>query len=681
MIFRSYIRQWKVDRTIPAVIQYGKRDGSFTTPETLPLLRSKAPIALPGSSRFDVSIIIPTLNGLPAVKDCINSILLNTEITSYEIIVADGGSPDGVYQQNPYEALFTHLPLKDATNPLQLCNMAAITAKGRYLCFLCPESITQYNWLAPLVETLEKHADIGIAGSKVITPDGRLYEAGSIIYHDSSLAEYGKGASPSAWEYNYMRDTDTFSHAAILLDKKLWEKLKGFDETMDSLTYARADLAMRVRYQEQLALAYQPRSVVMLNPKEKQPWMEAIDKPPYHFYQNWQQELHREHTAPATHLFLAREHAKKAKIVLVIDRDIPTFSKDTGSRSTYQYMHFFKRHGYHVKLFPHKMRTHALLNEPFAKAFLEDGFEIISEKLIPWLQRNGKYIDYIYLNRPEHALKYTPAIRQYTKAFIIYQGHDLHYLRLYRGDVVAGKPDAEITMEKRKRVELDICRSTDLPCFFSQAEVDILHAEQVFFHATAIPLFLYDTRQKASIIYQAAIRHDIIFVAGFAHAPNIDAALWFCQQVFPLIRQSVPGIKLYLAGSNPPNEVQALAGEDIIVTGQLSENELNDLYLRTRLTVVPLRFGAGVKGKVIESLFNKVPVVTTSIGIEGINNEDSIITVADSAENLAESIASLYVDTHKLDALSAVCHPWINRFFSDIAAEKILCPFMPELTR
>lgn len=677
MIFRSYIRQYQAAKAIPKVIQYGKKDGAFTFPHMLLAIQRQASLSLPQCNPTNVSIIIPKQHKSPELENCLNSIILNTKGIAYEIIVADTSFHEDFRQMEQYAPLLTYIRLQEEKSIAQLCNVAAQQAKGHYLCFLSPDAIVQHDWLLPLVETLEKEPEIGLSGSKAICPNTRILEAGSIIFSDSSLEIWGSGAFPSEWKYNYLRDTDSFSYSAICLRKTLWDKLGGFDENPHlPYAYTRADLAFRVRYHMHLHLAYQPRSVIMLQTERDRNFCECQE-----FYTRWQAELECNHVVPTSHYFLACEHARAKKSVLVIDRDIPAFSKDTGSRSTYQYMHFFKRHGYCVKLFPHKLRADTLLHERFATTYLEDGFEIISEKLIPWLQRNGKYIDYVYLNRPEHALKYLPICRCYTKAFILYQGHDLHYLRRYRGNLIAKRPNAKAMMEQEKQVELDICRRADQACFFSQAEVDILHAEQAFSHATAIPLFLYNTKRKESITYQATSRHGLIFVAGFAHAPNIDAALWFSHDVFPLIRQSVPNIKLCLAGSNPPEEIRELSNSsDIIVTGQITENELEHLYQRARLTVVPLRFGAGVKGKVIESIFHKVPVVTTSIGVEGINNDDGLITVADSSEKLAESIAQLYTNTSKLEALSSACHPWIDKLFSDAAAKRALSPYMKELT-
>jgi glycosyltransferase involved in cell wall biosynthesis len=131
---------------------------------------------------------------------------------------------------------------------------------------------------------------------------------------------------------------------------------------------------------------------------------------------------------------------------------------------------------------------------------------------------------------------------------------------------------------------------------------------------------------------------ELLFVAGFNHPPNIDAAIWFVESILPSLRDKVPGLKLHIAGSNPSKAVLELACNDVTVHGYVSDEKLIALYGRAACAVVPLRFGAGVKGKVLEAIRYGVPLVTTSIGAEGIPDALEVMRVADEPEFFAQAV-------------------------------------------
>ena len=112
-----------------------------------------------------------------------------------------------------------------------------------------------------------------------------------------------------------------------------------------------------------------------------------------------------------------------------------------------------------------------------------------------------------------------------------------------------------------------------------------------------------------------ALRRDYLFIGGFQHRPNIDAVLFFVQKIYPLVSEHLPDAKFYIIGGKPPPEIVALATERIIVTGL--QRDVRPFFDSVRLSIAPLRFGAGVKGKINQSMAFGVPVVATSLAIEG----------------------------------------------------------------
>jgi glycosyltransferase involved in cell wall biosynthesis len=137
---------------------------------------------------------------------------------------------------------------------------------------------------------------------------------------------------------------------------------------------------------------------------------------------------------------------------------------------------------------------------------------------------------------------------------------------------------------------------------------------------------------------------DLLFVAGFGHPPNVDAARWLCAEIMPRVRARIPGAKLRLVGASPTAEVLALADALTEVTGAVSEEELLASYRRARVAVVPLRFGAGIKSKVVEALQQGLPLVTTTVGAQGLAGLERVAAVADEPEAIATALVRLMQD-------------------------------------
>ena len=651
---------------------FSQQNLTFTKYELIK--QTDAVLEFPKFKDIMVSIVIPVYNNWDYTKLCLQSILNNTDGVSYEVIIADDNSTDKTKSITKYVKNIK--VVRNSTNLrfLKNCNNAAKQAAGKYILFLNNDTQVQKNWLSALVEEMEKDPSVGLVGSKLIYPDGTLQEAGGIIYSDASGCNYGKNDNPDYIWYNYKKEVDYISGASILLRTDLWKKLGGFDENFAPAYYEDTDLAFRVRYDEGLKVVYVPKSLVVhfegksngTDTASGQKKYQVINKEK--FFQKWKKQLFTYHSRPTTHNFLARDHAVARKNILVIDWKILSFTKDTGSRATYQYMQFFQKNGFNVKLFPHDW----YIEDDYLQRHLDDGFEIIKQGFEDYIRNFGAYFDYVYLNRPNISKHYIDLLRKYTRAKIIYQCHDLHYLRQYRNRLLENESDAIAFYEPEKKDEFSVFNKMDLTCTFSFDEVKEIEKEDTHINVRQIPLYILDSKTMSAYKYDAKNRKDIMFVAGFQHTPNIDAAVWFVKNVFPMIQKQNKGIKLYLVGSKPSQEVLDLASKDVIVTGFVTDEELDEYYSKIKLVVVPLRTGAGVKGKIIESVFHKVPVVTTDIGIEGINNTDNNIIVKNSEKDFADSVNELYQDNAKLQKLSDKSKDFIEKYFSEEAVKQAL---------
>lgn len=186
-----------------------------------------------------------------------------------------------------------------------------------------------------------------------------------------------------------------------------------------------------------------------------------------------------------------------------------------------------------------------------------------------------------------------------------------------------------------------------------------------------IPLYIYGN-QYQTIEKNFDKRKGLIFVGGFGHSPNVDGVLWFSKEIFPKILLKHPNIIWYIVATNIPDTIKKLKSKNIQFTGHLSDKDLYLLYQKCRIAIAPLRFGAGVKGKVVEAAYNQIPMVTTTIGGEGIDNTTGAFIIEDNPDKFAKIIVELYTDYNKLKKMSDSGKILIDLYFSKNKAKEIL---------
>jgi glycosyltransferase involved in cell wall biosynthesis len=338
-------------------------------------------------------------------------------------------------------------------------------------------------------------------------------------------------------------------------------------------------------------------------------------------------------------------------VLLFIDYEVPRYDMFAGSRTNFMYLEMLVGMGLRVIFLPADFQK----VEPYTSELNGLGVETLDgewhqQNWEAWLRENGQAIDHVFIHKPEPAIKFLPAVLRHTNAAVIYQCHDLHYLRLQRKAKVENDPAILEEARIYEHKEDFIFSNSDVLLTFSEVEETVLKEKFPNKKVFTIPLFFYpDTPEPARDFNQ---RHGLLFIGACAHTPNRDAISWFCREVFPLIQKRIPGITIDVVGADPPEDISSLSSEHIRILGKVSEDGLNSLYENVRMMVVPLRFGAGVKGKVIESLYNGVPLVSTSIGLEGIRGAEKFATARDKPEDFAAEVVSLYEDTERLRQLS-----------------------------
>lgn len=623
-----------------------------------------------------VSIIIPTYNQFDYTYNCLLSIKEHTNAIKYEILLADDGSED--FTQKIEEIIKGIRVIRNnQLRFLRNCNESAIYAKGNYLVFLNNDTQVQENWLAPLVELMDEDSSVGLVGSKLVYPDGRLQEAGGIIWKDASAANYGNGQSPMNPEFNYVKDVDFVTGASIMVRKKIWEEIGGFDERFVPAYYEDVDLAFEVR-KRGYKVIYQPLSIVVhyegisngtdLNSGQKAYQIVNQKK----FYSKWSGTLERQHFEKGQNMYLAKDRGRFSKQLLYIDQYVPFYDKDAGGKSAYMYLALFVKLGFKVTFIGDDFTKH----EPYTTKLNQQGIEVLygnyyRNNIQEWLKENLEFFDYVYMERPQVAKRYIDLIQKYSQAKTIYFACDLHHIREYR-EYQLTHERAKLKSSKRwKKIEYELFAKADVGHVVGTYEQKIMQNEFPNKPIRNIPIYIYENmRDNANQDFEK--RKDILFVGGFGHAPNIDAVLWFAEKVFPKILTKYPNMKWYIVGGSVPDVISNLSDNHVIVKGYLSDEDLQELYDQCRMAVVPLRVGAGVKGKVVEAAYFQIPLVTTTIGAEGLDDKIGNMVIEDNSNKMADVINNLYENYETLYKMSAAGEVFIQRYFSLKEAQRVI---------
>jgi len=641
-----------------------------------------APLTLPVFDYPLVSIIIPAYNAWAMNYMCISSIIENTQGVAYEVILADDCSADETKNCTDIIKNIVHVRNVQNLGFLKNCNYASGFAKGKYILFLNNDTRVNPNWLSTLVELMERDDSIGMAGSKLIYPDGRLQEAGGIIWNDASGWNYGHKQDPQLPEFNYVKESDYISGASIIIRKKSWLEAGGFDERYSPAYCEDSDLAFTLR-SIGYKVMYQPLSEVIHyegyshgtdetlseNNKSVKSYQKINNSK---FFEKWRQVLTKEQFPNAQNVFQARDRSTRRKTILIIDHYVPHFDKDAGSKTTFQYLELFASLDLNIKFIGDNFFKH----EPYTTTLQQMGIEVLygswyRDNWQQWIKDNHQYIDYIYINRPHISIKYIDFLKQFTRAKILYYGHDLHFLRDQMQYEIDKDPKLLKSAQKWKETEMYLFENADIILTPSAEENKIISSLNDSFHVeTILPYFF---KAGANPVNNFSERADILFVGGFGHTPNLDAVEWFCRDVWPLVIKDLPGAKFIVVGSNPPDAVKNLQSATIEIMGFVSDKELSSLYEKVKVVVIPLRYGAGVKGKTVEAMYHGLPIVSTSFGIEGMPGDYlHFLHPVNQPEEFAGEITRLYKNDHLLTALSLVETNYINEHFTQqIAAAKM----------
>lgn len=624
------------DARVQAAVQSGEFSQWAFEPQTAP----------------EVSVVIPVYNKVEYTAACLASIALNRPRVPFEVIVVDDCSSDST------QALLPRWPgVRYARNSQNLgfigsCNRGAELATGRFVCFLNNDTNVLAGWLDEIHWTLTHVERAGVVGSKLVYPNGELQESGGIVWRDASAWNYGHMGDPDAPRVSYLRDVDYVSGASLAVSTALFRELGGFDVHYKPAYYEDSDLAFRVR-QKGLRVLVQPASMVVhyegvSSGRDLTQGMKRFQAVNHaKFYERWKEvlaahqpngvEAEREKERPVT------------KRLLMIDATTPRPDRDAGSLTAAHFIRLFRSFGYKVTFAPENLR----FDGDYTLALQREGVECLyyptEYDLRRFLRARGGEFDVVFVSRPYVAGPLVGALRKHCpRARLVYNSVDLHYLREERQAELEGNPVIARRAQRTKETELGVMRAADRSIVISPVEKEVVAREAPQARVEVIPLVLQE--EPAGLPFAA--RRGALFIGGSRHPPNQDAARFLAREIAPALRAAGFDEPIRLIGERTDDELRELADAGVEVLGHVPD--ITPYFQRARCMLVPLRYGAGVKGKIGTAFAWGLPVVSTTVGAEGMDlAEGAEYLRADALADWAAQLKRLRDDEALWQRLSA----------------------------
>ena len=617
-----------------------------------PIRRAPSELRFTEHPRPSVSILIPVWNNLELTLGCLSAVAEAQCETEFEVLVGDDMSSDATHstlKSIPGLRLFSR---EKNLGFLRNVNKLAIEARGDFLVILNNDTLVLDNWLEPLVRVLERNRSVGLAGPALLNLDGSLQDAGGIVYSDGTAANYGYGSDVNSPEVSYSRAVDYISGAALMVRRK--DFLSGFgpfDDFFEPAYYEDTDLAMSARAKG-FSAQFVPSSRVIhigggthgvdvaLGIKSFQ------EKNRLKFVEKWEPVLQNHHYPPGVvSLFRASRRLAGSNGTVVVVDDFPDWRFASGSLRCMSLLRALSERGLDVVFIstsaPRDPRVTAELSDMGVMVVHEglNGIHLLREIVedialfVVCRMKNGHFVTE-HFSDPE-----------FSQIPLFFDTVDLHFLRLsrefeLRGELTKRSLRAAKDVENSERALISIADAT---LVVSENEKELILKEQpsarVHVLSNVHPLREINPLPEATERAPA-----LMFVANFSHPPNLPGILWFIQAVWPLIPTEL-GAQLRIVGANPPPALMTFESKNIRILGWI--DDLRPLYEDTSAAVAPLKFGAGVKGKISEAWAFGVPVVGTSIAFEGMvpPGESHGGLVTDSPELMAKAIVELHQDS------------------------------------
>lgn len=610
-------------------------------------LQSGERIVFPAVDAPDISIVIVLWNKAHLTLRCLRALAAEST-PSRQIILYDNGSTDET------AAMLSRVDgvtvIRDESNAgfLLGCNRGAASATGRAILLLNNDAFPRPDTLRHALATLDSAPDIGAVGARLVLPDGRLQEAGSLVWADGSCLGYERGAAPDAFPALFRRDVDYCSGAFLLTRRTLWDQLGGLDEAYVPAYYEETDYCLRL-WEAGYRVVYEPAAVVdhfeFGSEAKGGDSVAAMQRNQQRFKERHASQLRQRHLPPeAANILAARTAAGRPQPrLLVLDNEVPLGAGGAGYPRAREILSAAVSAGWLVTLFP----LHALeIDWAAAHAELPPEVEIVSQyaapRLIEFMRERHGYYDVIIISRPENMALIRGFLASHPDMFegarIIYDSEALAATREISKAKFYNMPVSDAEAGAMMAEELALADDVD-------AIVCVNEAEAEAFRSRGVPVHVLTHAIESAVAPPPwQDRSGFLFIGRLMErdSPNWLGLAWFIREVWPIIRKSVPNATLSVVGRLHPDH-ESLAAPGVRLQGPVAD--LTPLYDAARVFVAPVHFAAGVPLKVIEAGAAGMPVVGTRLMDEQLLWQAGVeIGSADTAEDFARACIALHND-------------------------------------
>jgi GT2 family glycosyltransferase len=644
-----------------------------------------------------VSIILPAYNKWILSLNCLRSLAVAEHgVSGFEVILADDASSDETPQIAECNRWLRHVRQERNGGFVDNCNHAAAEARGEVLLFLNNDTLVGNGWLGALLASLRRRPGAGVVGSQVYASDGGLLESGGIFWGNGDVWNHGRGFGPERWfELDHEREVDYVSGCAMAIRRELWQELGGFDLCYRPAYCEDADFCLRARAAGQAVLV-QPQSRILhleglSNARSTDAGLKRYQLTNLEqLRQRWSRVLLTEQPIDMSRQLVASDRGlRRGPVALVVDHYFPTPDRDAGSRCTQSLVSSLLALGFKVIFLPDNfasMESYRRRLEGWGVLCLWG--DEISQSWPQWLSKQVERIDLILYNRPHITARFLPTLSQlYPDARRFYNTHDLHGWRLALEAEQPQDPAEQLTPPPTPPASLEgLCTPEERKVLEQMHGVISISAKETALLRRHLPEGVhtvpgYICRWRGGGASRADAARAVLFVGGFGHRPNRAGLVWFVERVWPLLAQDVAaGLQLVVVGSNCPAELEQLllSTAGVVFEGTVSEERLTELYSRTRLSLAPLTYGAGLKGKVVEALSWGHRVIGSAYAFEGL--EEGVWAAPAVArrcchrpEEFAAAVhEGLAMAPSEVEALERDCQAFIERCFSAEAQQQAL---------
>ncbi|BCX13523.1 MAG: hypothetical protein KatS3mg085_055 [Candidatus Dojkabacteria bacterium] len=628
-------------------------------------------LKVPKSEKPKVSIVIPIYNQLKLTLDCLNSIQNANDSTPVEVILMDDNSPDPKVQStlSQVEGLI-YVRNEQNLRFVKNVNKGAKMAKGEYVYFLNNDTKVTDHYLETCLELFKRFDNVFSVGSKLIYPDGRLQEAGSILHTDATGINFGAFDDPDHFEYNYVREVHYCSAAALLVKKDLLKKIGWFDEDFSPGYYDDSELQMRAKKLGYLTL-YQPKSVVihyegMSHGKDKDKFKNRIsftqklknkfiqkDKPvanlkPYQL-ENRKKILKKRKAEFEKYCYDASDPIGK-KIFLktkpqlfFFEDNLPDFDKASGSLRALNLLKILQKE-FSVTLITRNNSQ----NLKYYDEVTQSGIRVLIDKnlnmadIYDFVVKNIEFAKVLVFSRPEVFAFFYDFIHKTLKDKnleipIVYDTVDLHFLRFnMQLQFIENRHEKDYIQkmfEYHKALETLFITESNETWVVTLDEKDFLLKNKFTKNVRVLSNIIDPSPSQSP--YEK--RKDMLFIGSFGHEPNVDAVEYYYNEIVPLLKKEKINIKLHVVGSQIERLPSDIQNNKFIKLHGFVEN-LDEVFEKFLFAFYPLRFGAGIKGKVTQAMAMGLPIITTNIGAQGLENPDKLMLIANTKEEMIKAI-------------------------------------------